>query len=98
MSIAALSVVLVVASLPRQATAQAGKQITVALLPKAKGNPYFSSCNVGAQEAAKELGNVEVIYDGPTDGSPEKAAAMIEQWILKKVDVIAVSPNDPEVL
>ncbi|HVT89329.1 MAG TPA: substrate-binding domain-containing protein, partial [Tepidisphaeraceae bacterium] len=63
-----------------------------------KGIPYFSSCNDGAQKAAKELGNVEVVYDGPTDGSPEKAAAMIEQWTLKGVDVIAVSPNNPDVL
>lgn len=76
----------------------AGKKITVALLPKAKGNPYFSSCNEGAQAAAKELGNVEVIFDGPTDGSPEKAAEMIDQWVLKKVDVIAISPMDPAVL
>jgi len=46
----------------------------------------------------KELGNVELIYDGPTDGAPERAAAMIERWALQGVDVIAVSPNDPEVL
>jgi rhamnose transport system substrate-binding protein len=77
---------------------EAGRPITVALLPKKKGLAYFSSCATGAQEAAKELGNVELIYDGPTDGSPEKAAAMIEKWTLKGVDVIAVSPNDPSVL
>jgi ABC-type sugar transport system substrate-binding protein len=76
----------------------AGRQITVCLLPKKKGLPYFSSCADGAREAAKELGNVELIYDGPTDGSPEKAAGMIEKWTLQGVDVIAVSPNDPEVL
>jgi rhamnose ABC transporter rhamnose-binding protein len=82
-----------------QAAAQADKKkITVALLPKKKGIPYFSSCNEGAKQAAKELGNVELIYDGPTDGSPEKSASMIERWALKGVDVIAVSPNDPEVL
>jgi len=76
----------------------AEEQITVSLLPKKKGVPYFSSCAEGAQEAAKELGNVKLIYDGPTDGSPEKSAAMIEKWTLQGVDVIAVSPNDPEVL
>lgn len=75
-----------------------GKKITVALLPKKKGVPYFTSCAKGAEEAAKELGNVDLIYDGPTDGSPERAAQMVEQWTLKGVDVIAVSPNDPEVL
>lgn len=73
-------------------------KITVCMLPKKKGVPYFSSCANGAQKAAAELGNVEVIYDGPTDGSPEKAAAMIEKWTLKGVDVIAVSPNDPDVV
>jgi len=76
----------------------AGKKITVCLLPKKKGLPYFSSCADGARDAAQELGDVELVYDGPTDGSPEKAASMIEQWTLKGVDVIAVSPNDPEVL
>ena len=78
--------------------AEAGGQITVALLPKKKGLAYFTSCAQGAEAAAKELGNVKLIYDGPTDGSPEKAAAMIEKWTLKGVDVIAVSPNDPSVL
>ena len=73
-------------------------KITVCLLPKKKGLPYFSSCAEGALEAAKQLGNIELIYDGPTDGSPEKAASMIEKWALRGVDVIAVSPNDPNVL
>ena len=75
-----------------------GEKITVGLLPKKKGVPYFTSCAKGAEEAAKELGSVELIYDGPTDGSPEKAANLIEQWTLKGADVIAVSPNDPDVL
>lgn len=80
---------------PRTAS---GKKITVCLLPKKKGLSYFTSCAEGARKAAEELGNVELIYDGPTDGSAEKSAALIEQWTLKGVDVIAVSPNDPSVL
>lgn len=79
-------------------TGPAAKKITVCLLPKKKGLPYFTTCAKGAEEAAKELGNIEFIYDGPTDGSPEKAAAMVDRWTLQKVDVIAVSPNDPAVL
>jgi rhamnose transport system substrate-binding protein len=78
--------------------AEPGGSITIALLPKKKGIAYFTSCSQGAEAAAKELGNVKLIYDGPTDGSPEKAASMIEKWTLKGVDVIAVSPNDPSVL
>ena len=79
-------------------TKKSGREITVALLPKKKGIPYFTTCAAGAEEAAKELGNIQLIYDGPIDGSPEKAASMIETWMLQGVDVIAVSPNDPKVL
>lgn len=72
-------------------------KIRVVMIPKKKGVPYFTSCAEGAKQAAEELG-VELIYDGPTDGSAEKAAAMIERWTAQGVDVIAVSPNDPNVL
>lgn len=75
-----------------------GKQVSIYLLPKKKGIAYFTSCSVGAEEAAKELGDVKLVYDGPTDGTPEKAASMIETWTLKGADAICVSPNDPNVL
>ena len=78
--------------------ASGGKRVSVYLLPKKKGIAYFSSCNDGAQQAAKELGDVDLTYDGPTDGAAEKAASLIETWTLKGADVIAVSPNDPSVL
>ncbi|MCB8933390.1 MAG: substrate-binding domain-containing protein [Chthonomonadaceae bacterium] len=68
------------------------------MLPKKKGVPYFTSCSEGAMEAAKELGNVELIYDGPTSGDAGDAVKLIDQWIAQGVDVIAVSPNDPDVL
>src|SRR2546421_8523363 len=44
----------------------AGRKPVIALMPKAKGDPYFVSCKQGADEAAKELG-VELLWDGPTD-------------------------------
>ncbi len=39
----------------------------IALVVKALGNGFFEAANKGAQEAAKELGDVEIIYTGPTD-------------------------------
>ncbi|MCA9151091.1 MAG: substrate-binding domain-containing protein [Planctomycetales bacterium] len=68
------------------------------MLPKIKGISYFSSCYEGAQEAANELGNIELIYDGPTDGDPRKQAEMIEAWTIDGVDVICVAPNAPDVV
>ncbi len=62
----------------------------VAMMPKAKGDPYFVSCRVGAEEAAKELG-LELLWDGPTDLDPAKQNEVVEGWITRGVDVIAVS-------
>lgn len=73
-------------------------KLTICLLPKIKGIPYFTSCYQGAQEAAAELGNIELIYDGPIEGDPKEQAEMIEQWIVDGVDVICVAPNAPDVV
>ncbi len=79
-------------------TSYGDEKLTICLLPKIKGISYFSSCYKGAQEAAAELGNVELIYNGPTDGDPKKQAEMIEEWIVDRVDVICVAPNAPDVV
>ena len=47
------------------------RPITVAMMPKSKGNAYFIACKKGAEEAAKELG-IKLIWDGPTDPDPAK--------------------------
>ena len=66
------------------------EKIKVAMLPKVKGIAYFTSCAKGAQEAADELGNVELIYNGPTTASADKQAQMIDKWRLQGVDVICL--------
>jgi rhamnose transport system permease protein len=65
-------------------------RIQIAMMPKAKGDPYFISCRQGAEQAAKELG-VDLLWDGPTDLDPAKQNEVIEAWITRGVDVIAVS-------
>ena len=49
-----------------------GQKISVYLLPKVKGIGYFETCAKGAQEAAKELGNIELTYDGPVSGNADE--------------------------
>jgi len=62
----------------------------IAMMPKAKGDPYFISCRAGAEEAAKELG-VDLIWDGPTSLDAARQNELIENWITRKVDAIAVA-------
>jgi rhamnose transport system permease protein len=59
-------------------------------MPKAKGDPYFISCRKGVDEAVRETG-VELLWDGPTDLDPAKQNEVVEAWITRGVDVIAVS-------
>jgi rhamnose transport system permease protein len=66
------------------------KRPVIAMMPKAKGDPYFVSCRAGAEEAARELG-VELIWDGPTSLDAARQNELVENWITRKVDVIAVA-------
>lgn len=75
------------------ATTSAGHKPVIALMPKAKGDPYFVSCKQGADEAAKELG-VDLLWDGPTDLDPAKQNEVVEAWITRGVDVIGVSVDN----
>jgi rhamnose transport system permease protein len=81
------------------AACRAGKDeaTTVAMMPKNKGNPYFASCRTGAEEAAKELG-LKLLWDGPTETDPAKQNEVVEAWITRGVDVIAVSVENKEAI
>jgi rhamnose transport system substrate-binding protein len=69
----------------------------IALMPKAKGDPYFISVRLGADSAAKQLG-VHLLWDGPTDLDPAKQNEVVEAWITRGVDAIAVSVENKEAL
>ena len=71
--------------------------LTVAMMPKNKGNPYFVSCRKGAEEAANELG-VKLLWDGPTETDAAKQNEVVESWITRGVDVIAVSVENKEAI
>jgi rhamnose transport system substrate-binding protein len=71
------------------------KKVVIAMMPKAKGDPYFISCKMGAEKAAQELG-AELLWDGPTDLDPAKQNEVVEAWITRGVDVIAVSVENKE--
>lgn len=73
------------------------EQITVAVVPKLVNIPYFNAVEEGALEAGEDLG-VNVIYKGPTFADAKQQVKIVEEFIEEKVDVIAVSANDPDVL
>lgn len=72
------------------ARSTAGTRVSLGMMPKAKGDPYFVSCREGAEEAAREL-NVDLVWDGPTELDPARQNEVVEAWITRGMDVIAVS-------
>jgi len=72
-----------------------GGSLTVAMMPKSKGNAYFIACRKGAEEAARELG-VKLIWDGPTDPDPAGQNNIVDGWITRGVDVLAVAVENRE--
>src|SRR5439155_16163597 len=75
---------------PAASVPAAARRPTIAMMPKAKGDPYFVSCRTGAEEAARELG-VDLIWDGPTSLDAAKQNELVENWITRRVDVIAAA-------
>jgi ribose transport system substrate-binding protein len=75
-------------------TTTSPKQITVALVPKLV-HPFFEDCRIGGDKKAKELG-VKFEWVAPPSGDPAVQVRMIEDLVAKKVDAIAISPNEPK--
>ncbi|RKX86515.1 MAG: autoinducer 2 ABC transporter substrate-binding protein [Spirochaetes bacterium] len=72
-------------------------ELTIVVMPKLVGIPYFNASEVGAMQAGKDLG-VNVIYTGPTTADAAEQVRMLEDLISKGVDAICVAPNDAAAL
>jgi rhamnose transport system substrate-binding protein len=70
----------------------------IALVVKSLGNGFFDAAAKGADEAAAEIGGIEIIYTGPTAATAEGQIEIINALIAQRVDAIAISANDPDAL
>jgi rhamnose transport system permease protein len=93
----ALGVSVPTAASSGSASTPATHRAVIAMMPKAKGDPYFISARKGADSAAAALG-VELLWDGPTDLDPAKQNEVVEAWITRGVDAIAVSVENKEAI
>ena len=73
--------------------ALAEKPISIGVVYKQTGNPFFEAAVKGFTEAQGELG-FEFVHNGPADSSNEGQIQIIEGYIQQGVDAIAISAND----
>lgn len=72
-----------------------GKKLRIAVIPKGSTHEFWKSIHAGAEAAAKELGDVEVIWKGPEKESDrEDQIKVVEDFITEKVDGIVLAPLD----
>ena len=70
----------------------------IALVVKSLGNGFFDAARQGAQEAAKELGGLEIVYAGPAKATAEGQVEIVNALIAQNMKAIAISANDPDAL
>jgi rhamnose transport system substrate-binding protein len=80
---------------PTGAADKSGKPITLVDVPKLIGIGYFNATSKGMQDAAKELGNVKVTTDGPTEAKIDEQIKFIDNYITRGVDGVLFAANDP---
>jgi ribose transport system substrate-binding protein len=71
----------------------------IAVVPKGTTHEYWKSVHAGALQAAKEAGNVEIIWKGPLqENDTEGQINVVQEFITKKVDGLVLAPLDSQAL
>jgi ribose transport system substrate-binding protein len=75
------------------------KKWQVMVIPKGTTHEFWQSVHAGASKAAEELGNVEIIWNGPAREDDRKAQIeLVQTAIAKGVDGIVLAPLDAKAL
>lgn len=76
-------------------TAGNGAKYRIAVIPKGTSHDFWKSVHYGAQQAADELGNVEIIWQGTSDEKDKEGQIkIVDTFIGEKVDGICLAPID----
>ena len=75
------------------------KKYRIAVIPKGTTHEFWKSVHAGAENAARELGNVEVIWKGPLlEDDRDGQISVVQDFVTRKVDGICLAPLDSQAL
>ncbi|HZZ28328.1 MAG TPA: substrate-binding domain-containing protein [Pirellulales bacterium] len=76
-----------------------GKKYQIAVVPKAATHEFWKSVHAGAEDAASELGNVEIIWKAPAeDDNRNQQIDLVENFVTRGVNGICLAPIDSQAL
>jgi ribose transport system substrate-binding protein len=70
------------------------KDMTILVVPKSVGHPYWADVEKGVKKAGDEIG-CKAIFSGPTQADTNQQISLIEDYMSTGVDGLAISANDP---
>ena len=69
----------------------------IAVIPKGTTHDFWGSVHAGAEQAARELGNVAIEWKGPiNENNTEGQIDVVQDFIATGVDGICLAPNDSQ--
>ncbi|MEX2119741.1 MAG: substrate-binding domain-containing protein [Pirellulales bacterium] len=75
----------------------ANKKYRIAVIPKGTTHEFWKSVHAGADKAARELGNVEVLWKGPLlENDREGQINVVQDFVTQQVDGICLAPLDSQ--
>ncbi len=75
------------------------KNLRIAVIPKGTSHQFWQSVHAGAQAAAEELGNVEILWKGPeSESDTASQVAVVKNFITNHVDGVCLAPNHSQAL
>jgi len=85
---------------PSPAVVKGGrKTYRIAVIPKGTTHEFWKSVHAGAEQAAAEAGNVEILWKGPLlEQDRDKQISVVEDFITSEVDGICLAPVDSQSL
>ena len=79
--------------------APANVKYRIAVIPKGTTHEYWKSVHAGAVQAAKEEGNVEILWKGPLqENDTDGQINVVQEFITKKVNGLVLAPLDSQAL
>jgi ribose transport system substrate-binding protein len=71
----------------------------IAVIPKGTTHEFWKSVHAGAAQAAKEAGNVEILWKGPLqENDAEGQINVVQEFVTKRVDGLVLAPLDSQAL
>src|ERR1700689_3775703 len=84
---------------PAAKDAGGSKKLRIAVIPKGTTHEFWKSVHAGAANAAKELGDVEILWKGSLlESDRETQIQVMQGFITSRVDGICLAPNDSQAL